>query len=97
MTAPNDRLANVKFQDLNNVLNEMEHSARRTNQKVFYGYPYCNEPNTSQTIQFDQTRYVSTTMLKQRQLRLIGALLDVPWTTDYATTKAAIVTAAGLL
>lgn len=97
MALPADRLANVLSQDLNDkLIKDLESYAKKVNHKVYFTYPYTAEDGAvAGTIALDP--YGSTTSNNRRKLRILGCLLNVNWTTDYNTTRAAIQTAVGTL
>lgn len=97
MVAPDDRLANILFQDTNQkMLAEFESKAKRLNYKVYMNYPYKDERAVTGTVEVDPQSSAANIM-GRRRVRILGALLNVAWTTDLATTRAAIATAVGAI
>lgn len=101
MVAPTDRLNNIVFQDTNmKMLAELEHTAKRLNYKVYMNFPYKDERAVTGTVEVDpQTSSGATgaTILKARKLRVLCALLNVPWNTTYAQTRTDLGTAVAAL
>lgn len=95
MALPADRFANIVYQDTNDRIMEMESLAKSINPKVYAAYPYSDlgRKGTS-TVKLDGVRQA---VLNRRKIRILGALLNVAWTTNIATTQAAIATAVNAL
>lgn len=101
MAAPNDRIANVLFQDTNmKFLSEAESMAKRLNYKVYMNFPYKDERAVTGTVEVnpqDSSGAGGATILKVRKLRVLCCLMNVPWNTSYAQTRTDLGTAVAAL
>lgn len=93
MALPTDSITRTRYQESDALLQKTENLMRQMKPNIWESYAFSSgltyghsrDPGTRETI--------APLTIGQRRLRVVGCLLDIPWTTSDANTESLIVTA----
>lgn len=93
MALPTDSLTRTRAHESDDALQKAENLMRKVKPNIWESYAFASGLTYGHSRDQGTRASIAPTTTGQRKMRVIGCLLDIPWSTSDANTESLIVTA----